>query len=65
MVNRDDFALSDEQLTKINDYIAEQARAYAAADEVPDGVSVIFSFTPIGRFVDLRYDSQYPVFSIE
>lgn len=65
MLIRDDFELSDELLTKINDYITEQTSAYAAGGEIPEGISVIFSFNPIGRFVDVRFDGQHTAFSIE
>lgn len=65
MLIRDDFELSDELLMKINDYITEQASAYAAGGEIPEGISVTFSFNPIGRFVDVRFDGQHTAFLIE
>lgn len=50
-----DFALSDTEINALNTLIAQQAAAHAAAGEQPDGLSVVFHFTPAGREVELSY----------
>lgn len=53
-----DFKLTDAQLEKINDHIAEQGALYAAAGEdPPSSVSVTFEWVPgLGRSVTVYFD---------
>lgn len=55
-MRQEDFILSDAELAKLKALIKQQAAAHAAAGEQPDGLSVVFHFTPAGRDVDLSYN---------
>lgn len=50
-----DFDLSDTERCALNTLIAQQAAAHAAEGEQPDGLSVVFHFTPVGREVEVSY----------
>ena len=57
MLTANDFMLSDEELEALNQLIRDSAERFAEAGEVPDGLSVTFSFLPgFGRTVSLQFD---------
>ena len=56
MLTDNDFALTDEELRRINGIVAREANAYAATGNDPgDGVTVIFEFSPFGRIIAVSY----------
>lgn len=65
MLTNSDFALDQDQLTRLNNYLIGQAKMYADSGSDPaDGVSVTYQFSPYGRMVSVQYDGGTP-FDIE
>lgn len=57
MLTAQEFMLSDDELKALNQLVQQSAERFAAAGEVPDGLSVTFSFTPgFGRTVFMQFD---------
>lgn len=57
MLKANDFVLTDDELKALNQLVQESAERFASAGEVPDGLSVTFTFTPgFGRTVSLQFD---------
>jgi hypothetical protein len=57
MLKANDFVLTDDELKALNQLVQEDAERFALAGEVPDGLSVTFTFTPgFGRTVSLQFD---------
>lgn len=60
------FSLSDQQLEKINAYIADRAAQYGAAGEdPPQEVRIEFSWTIYGRCIDVFFNGEIHGFPIE
>lgn len=61
-----DFLLTSVELAEINRYVGDMADAHAkAGEDPPDGVRVVFEFTPIfGREVTVYFNGAvngYPI----
>lgn len=65
MLSNADFSLSDESLERLNKYVSDAAIKRAqATDEPGTELSVSFTFTPLGRFVDVQF-SGGTIFELE
>lgn len=57
MLSANDFVLTDDELKALNQLVLVSAERFALAGEVPNGLSVTFTFTPgFGRSVSLQFD---------
>lgn len=65
-LNQNFFSLSQQQLEKINAYIADRAEQLSATDEdPPQVVRIEFSSTVMGRCIDVFFDGEIHGLSIE
>jgi len=65
LLGQSDFLLNEVQFHQINEFIAQKANEYAAlGEDAASGVSVIFSFSPMGKDIEVQFDGG-PAFSID
>ena len=56
MINNNNFILNSEELAHLNDIVAKGAISCAnSGNDLGDGISVLFEFSPFGRFVSVKW----------